>query len=103
MFGLPDDTIRTLHDVFARHKEIQEVVIFGSRARGDCREGSDIDLSLKGKDITHDVLYRLEEDLDSLLLPYLFDISIYAELHNPDFINSIDREGKVIYPAFPVE
>ncbi len=99
MFGLPSHTLSSLCGVFSKYPQIEEVVIYGSRARGTHHEGSDIDLTIKGKEMRRNVLYRIEEDIENLLLPYCFDISIYAELRDPDFINSINREGKTIYSA----
>lgn len=99
MFGLSSHTVSSLCGVFSKYPQIEEVVIYGSRARGTYHEGSDIDLTIKGKEMRRNILYKLEEDIEDLLLPYCFDISIYAELRDPDFINSINREGKTIYSA----
>lgn len=99
MFGLTDNTIMLINGVLAKYPQVKEAIIYGSRARGDYRNGSDIDLTLKGEDISNTILSKLEWDIDDLLLPYFFDISIYSKLHNPAFINSIDTEGKVFYQA----
>lgn len=93
MYGLDDNTIKSIADVFAKYPQIQEVILYGSRARGDYREGSDIDLTIKGDSLDNALLYRIEEDIEDLSLPYLFDICIYSELRNPQFIHSIDTEG----------
>ena len=47
-FGLTDETITKINTVFVKYSEIEEVVLYGSRAKGNYREGSDIDLTLKG-------------------------------------------------------
>jgi predicted nucleotidyltransferase len=48
-FGLSNATLEKFHSVFSKYPEIEEVLIYGSRAKGNYREGSDIDITLKGK------------------------------------------------------
>ena len=80
MFGLSKDTIYAIHAVFGKYAEIIKVIIYGSRAKGSYREGSDIDLTLMGKNLNTDHLYRIKTAIDDLNTPYLFDISIYHQL-----------------------
>ena len=97
VFGLPADTHEKLNAVFARHEHIGQVLIYGSRAMGSFREGSDIDLSLKGEELEYDLLSRVIREIDDLNLPYLFDISIYDHIEDSDLRGHIDRAGKVFY------
>ena len=83
--------------VFSKFKSIEEVVIFGLRAMGNFKPASDIDFTLKGENSDLSVLTEIEFDLDDLMLPYKFDISIYYRITNPDFLNHINRVGKEIY------
>ena len=71
-------------------------VLYGSRAKGNYNPFSDVDITLMG-DITHNRLNRLSMDIDDLLLPYQFDISIFHTLANPDLIDHIQRVGITIY------
>jgi len=96
-FGLKENDISMIIEVLKLFPEIEKVVIYGSRAKGNHRNGSDIDLTLIGKNLNLDNLNRLSSKLDDLLLPYLFDISIYDKIDNPDLINHIDRIGKSFY------
>ncbi|MDX5443176.1 MAG: nucleotidyltransferase domain-containing protein, partial [Hymenobacteraceae bacterium] len=57
--------------------EIEQVIIYGSRAKGNYREGSDIDITLKGNNISEATLSQLSQEIDDLNTPYLFDISIF--------------------------
>jgi len=68
-----------------------------SEPKGNYRKGSDIDLVLKGKNLTINDVLKLEDDLDELLLPYLFDISILHHIKNPDLLGHIERIGKIFY------
>lgn len=96
-FGLNERTIKTITDILAKYPEIEQAIIYGSRAKGNYREGSDIDLTFKGKDLTYDIVKRIWGDLDDSDSPYLFDLSIYDQLTNPNFVEHIDRVGKIFY------
>jgi predicted nucleotidyltransferase len=98
MIGLSDAELQTLRTVFARLPEIEEVVLFGSRALGTHRPSSDIDLAIKGKDITLDTLaklrYILEEETN---LPYFFDVVVYDRVENEELKRAIDGGGVNIF------
>jgi len=96
-YGLKDNVLNKVIDVFKNHKEIEKVIIYGSRAKGNFNNGSDIDLTFLGKDVTLKVLNKTSLELDDLLLPYIFDLSIFNHIKNPDLIDHINRIGKTIY------
>lgn len=97
-FGLKPDTISRINGVLAAHPEIEQAVLYGSRARGNYRAGSDIDLCLKGDALTLTQLLEIENELDDLLLPYKIDLSLHHALDNPELIDHIRRVGVVFYP-----
>ena len=98
MFGLDTDTIRNIKDCLAKIPQIQKVLLYGSRAKGNYKNGSDIDLILIGKNLNpDDSIYPLKEELNKLYLPYTFDISILSKLDKLEFINRILRVGKTFY------
>jgi len=96
-FGLKEATIIAMNSVFAGHSEIEKAVIYGSRAMGNYRNGSDIDLTLLGDSLTYTQLSRIETQIDELLLPYSVDLSLFNHLDNPDLIEHIKRVGKIFY------
>ncbi len=96
-FGLTENTIQSMQDVFAIFPEVEEVIMYGSRAKGNYKPGSDIDITLKGKKLNLSVMNSLNLKLDDLMLPYLFDISIFSHINNPDLIDHINRMGIVLY------
>ena len=96
-FGLPPVTLEKLNSVFARHAAIDSVLLYGSRAKGNYRAGSDIDLTIKGGEIPFDELMQIENEIDDLMLPYTVDLSQYCQLENTDLVAHIDRVGVVIY------
>ncbi|MEZ4900562.1 MAG: nucleotidyltransferase domain-containing protein [Spirosomataceae bacterium] len=96
-FGLKIEVINKINAVFTNYPEVEEVIIYGSRAKGNYREGSDIDLALKGEQLTDTIRRKIWLDIDDLNTPYLFDISVFETLHAPSLIAHINRVGKVFY------
>ena len=96
-FGLKKRDIDHLFNAFERFPEIELVLVFGSRAKGNSTAGSDIDLALKGQDLTDETISQLRAMLDELPLPYFFDIVDYAAVQNNDLREHIDRIGEVLY------
>jgi predicted nucleotidyltransferase len=101
--GLSDQTVERIVTVLAHYPEIEKAVLYGSRAKGNYRNGSDIDLTLFGDGLNFSLLTRLDNELDDLLLPYKFDISVFANLTHPDLIDHIRRVGVALYEKGPVE
>lgn len=95
--GLDKEDIQQINKVFSNYKDIEKVLIYGSRSIGNYKPSSDIDLTLLGANLNLEMLQELEFELDDLLLPYKFDISIYDKIENPEFLKHIDRVGKVFY------
>jgi len=95
-FGLSDDVIEKMQHVFAQFPNIEEVVVFGSRAKGNYKEGSDIDLALKGTALNLQTLQNLELKLEELYLPYKIDMVIYKNIANDALKEHIDRVGMVL-------
>lgn len=97
-FGLPETTIEKIRTTLARHPEVEKALLYGSRAKGNWKNGSDIDLTLVGgPDVTMKVLYRIMDEMDDLLLPYTFDLSIFNQINDPDVVDHIRRVGVVLY------
>ena len=77
---------------------MEQAILYGSRAKGNYKNGSDIDLTLRGgADLTLNVIYRILDDLDELLLPYAVHLSILDHISDWDVIEHIQRVGVVFY------
>ena len=100
--GLSANTVERIVSVLTHYPEIEKAVLYGSRAKGNYRNGSDIDLALFGDGINFSLLTRLDNELDDLLLPYKFDISQFASLTHPELIDHIRRVGAVFYEKKPL-
>lgn len=96
-YGLSEKTVDEINKVFSTFAEIDEVILYGSRAKGNFKPGSDIDLTMKGDKLDLKLLNKISLDLDELLLPYNIDLSIYHHISNPDLISHIERIGKVFF------
>ena len=97
-YGLSHETLCILNSIFSRYQDVKQAILYGSRAKGNYRNGSDIDVALKtGVNFTFTDLLRLGNDFDDSYLPYFVDVSIYDDISNPDLKTHIDKVGKVIY------
>ncbi len=96
-YGLSDSVIDRITSVFSRFPEVDKAVLYGSRAKGNYKRGSDIDLTLSGSGLSLTILHRIENELDDLLLPYKIDLSIFDRITDPDVIDHIKRVGVVFY------
>jgi predicted nucleotidyltransferase len=96
-FGLSDKVIKQLQNIFSQYEDIEKVTIYGSRAKGNYRKGSDIDLVFYGNNLNQKIIYSIEEDIEELYLPYLFDIAIFSHIKNKELIEHIQRVGKIFY------
>lgn len=95
--GLPEGTVERIQGVLEQFPEVEKALLYGSRAKGTHRPGSDIDLNLCGSGLGLTQLARIDEALDDLLLPYQIDLSEMASLTHPALLDHIRRVGIVFY------
>ena len=75
MYGLLERDLQWIEKAIAKYPEIEEAVIFGSRAMGNYKKGSDVDLAVKGARIDRRIINRLSDDLnEEYPLPRFFDV-----------------------------
>ncbi len=93
--GLTQADISRISAAIKQFPEIEEAVVFGSRAKGTYKKASDVDLAIKGAAVTPETVQRLNFLLnEELPLPYFFDVVHYESLENPLLVEHIDRVGK---------
>src|SRR5262249_27626088 len=86
-----------IKNILANFKQIEQAIIYGSRAKGNYKPASDIDITYTGSQVDTTVVNNIAASLDDLLLPYTFDLSIYRHIKNPDLLAHIKRVGKILY------
>lgn len=91
--GIADAHWQQILPLFRKHPNITDVTLYGSRAKGTFREGSDIDLAIKGDNISHYQLTQIDLDYEDLYLPWKLDVTVYEAVTNPPLKNHIDRVG----------
>lgn len=97
-FGLKNEIIDNIKKVFSKYPEIDKACIFGSRARGDYKETSDIDIVLYGNDLTHTLNTKIFYDLEDLYIVYKIDLINFNTLKDGDKLKeNIVNEGVEIY------
>lgn len=98
--GLRNSDMVFLENLFSGTPEIEKVFVFGSRARGDFKRGSDLDLAIEGAKVNHEILIKLKSkiELESNLLLY-FDLVHFDDIQNDFLRKKIIDEGKLIYQA----
>jgi predicted nucleotidyltransferase len=96
-FGLSEQTIEKINSVFARHPEVEKVVLYGSRAKGTHKPGSDIDLTLYDEGIAQKEKNQILDELEELDLPYTIDLSVFNQLSHVQLRDHIERVGVVFY------
>lgn len=94
---IEDKLKNELQTIFSKYKEIEKVLLFGSRAREDNKYNSDVDLCLFGENITHLIQVKVFIDIDEINTPLSFDILNFNELTKKELIDNIINEGIEIY------
>ncbi|HTO02875.1 MAG TPA: nucleotidyltransferase domain-containing protein [Opitutus sp.] len=95
--GLPAKTVEQITRALARFPEVEKAVLFGSRAKGTHKPGSDIDLSLVGDALDWRTVGKIYDALDDLLLPYRFSLIVFDQNTDPDVAAHIARVGVLLF------
>ncbi len=96
MFGIYLKSYIVIQSIFSNHSNLEEVKIYGSIAKGNYREGSDIDLVIMNK-IDQKELALILDEFEKSIIPYLIDLSIYPNLNSNELKNHINRVGQLFY------
>ena len=96
-YGLSDSTVGKICAIFSEFPGIERAILYGSRAKGNFKQGSDIDLTLYGASLTPRLCATIAETLDELMLPYEVDLSLFDSLDSLELREHIARVGVVFY------
>ena len=96
-YGLDRNVIHSLAGIFKSTDTVDEVIIFGSRAKGNFGDGSDIDLAIKGKAIEFNTILNLMRKVEDLGLLYKIDLQNYQKISDKNVLDHIQRVGKIFW------
>ncbi len=97
-FGLLDRDLDDIISTISEYKEVGSAVIFGSRAKGNYKKGSDIDLALKGSELTLNIIKNISVQLNEYRpIPYFVDVIDYTHLKKEELKKHVDHFGELIY------
>ncbi|MCK5145753.1 nucleotidyltransferase domain-containing protein [bacterium] len=97
-YGISAKSYNYMMSVMHAQQAVEKVVLFGSRAMGNARKGSDIDLALFGKKLTLNDARTVSILMNEKgPVPYCVDVLIYHEIKNKALRKHIDDEGQVIF------
>ena len=96
-FGLKERDMNTIRSLFQSFPEVERVYLFGSRAKGNYRLGSDVDLAIMNKGVNSKTLSQLIGEFEESSLPYNIDLVDFTKLTNQEFIDHINRVGIPFY------
>ena len=95
--GLTEQDLTTIIEVLEQHTLVDQALLFGSRAKGNYKNGSDVDIALKGRHLDFKAITRISYLLnEETKLPYRFDVLDYYKT-NEAIAAHIDRVGIVFY------
>lgn len=95
-FGISTEDWSAIIQTIKSEEKIREIILFGSRAKGNFKSGSDIDIALKGDNINFNDLIEISTRLDDLELPYKFDLVIFDRIQEPKLTDHIQRVGVIL-------
>ena len=95
--GLPSHVIEALTHVFKNYPLIKQVILYGSRAKGNYHMGSDIDLCIIAPSLGITQLLEIENKIDDLLLPWTIDLTLQHTIDNQDLLEHIKGKGIPLY------
>lgn len=98
MFGLRDSDILSIRNVLENYPEVEKAYIFGSRAKGNFKNGSDVDIAIEGANVPYDTVVKISGILnEETIMPYMFDVLDYHAINNQDLTDHIDKNGVLFY------
>lgn len=97
-FGITEKSYQLLLNAFTKYSEVEQVILFGSRAKGNYKKGSDIDLAIKGKNSSPSLAFNIKAYLNEVLpVPYFIDVVDYDSIVHHDLKEHINSVGISFY------
>jgi len=96
-YGLPEKDFNVILSLLKSNDKIREIILFGSRAKGNNANGSDVDLAIKGDGLNLDDVLDAMVRIEDLSIPNKIDLVIYDRISEQKLKDHVDRVGKVLF------
>jgi len=97
-YGLKDEHIQTFLEIIAKFDKVEKVTLFGSRAAGNHKKASDVDIAIFGKDVNAGVASAIKFEIEEeTVIPYFFDVVAYPVIKNEKLKEHIDTKGVILW------
>jgi predicted nucleotidyltransferase len=96
-YGLSEEQLNSIREIFSAHQEIEKGILFGSRAKGTHQPGSDIDIALVGEKVELGLILKILSELDSLSILQKFDLVVFHQIKSDELLDHINRVGIILY------
>ena len=93
IYGIKQEVWQKIAEIIYSNSSVDRAFLFGSRAKGNFRDNSDIDIVIKGKNITYEEFASIKNRLDELDIPQKIDLILYENIDNKDLLSHIERVG----------
>lgn len=98
MYGLSHEQVGQIRKILSENDSVEGGFVFGSRAMGNYKPSSDVDIAIVGKSIEPQLIFRLRSYLnEEVNIPYFFDLIHFDKINNPDLIEHIQKYGKRLF------
>ncbi len=99
-YGLPKSDVQNVVSILRKNPKIERAILFGSRAKGNFTNGSDVDIALVGENLKLSDILEISGQIEQLFLPWKFDLVIYDRIKEKALIDHIDRVGISLFTVF---
>ena len=96
-FGLTERDMKTIQEILIKYPEVREVRLFGSRAKGNYKPGSDIDMAVINEGVSSKTISDLSSEFEESSLPYMVDVVNFPTLRHKEFMEHINNAGIEFY------
>jgi hypothetical protein len=95
--GINQKSTDILNSIFSKYEEVNEVILYGSRAKGNYHERSDVDMVINNSNLDRHILGKIILDINNSNFPNTVDIQLFENLKNKKLIDHIHRVGVLFY------